>query len=115
MNWYQSRGINPEEKVTIFSDGLTYSDIVRLSNKYQGRHIVPFGWGTMLTNNFAGTVLGNENMRPFSMVVKAVEADGRPCVKLSNNPEKAMGPKQEVERYLRVFGSEGHVASRVLV
>ncbi len=115
MNWYQSRGINPEEKVTIFSDGLTYSDIVRLSNKYQGRHIVPFGWGTMLTNNFAGTVLGNENMRPFSMVVKAVEADGRPCVKLSNNPEKAMGPKQEVERYLRVFGSEGHIASRVLV
>lgn len=115
MNWYISKGIDPKGKVTIFSDGLTYSDIIRLSNTYNGQHIVPFGWGTMLTNNFAGTVLGNEGMRPFSMVVKAVEVDGRPCVKLSNNPEKAMGPKSEVLRYLKVFGSEGHISSSVLV
>jgi nicotinate phosphoribosyltransferase len=30
-------------------------------------------------------------------------ADGRPAVKLSDNPMKAMGPPAEVERYQRVF------------
>jgi nicotinate phosphoribosyltransferase len=33
-----------------------------------------------------------------------VEAEGRPTVKLSDNPEKATGPRAEVERYRRVFG-----------
>jgi nicotinate phosphoribosyltransferase len=38
------------------------------------------------------------------LVCKAVSANGRPTVKLSDNPEKAMGPKDEIERYKRVFG-----------
>ena len=33
-----------------------------------------------------------------------VSADGRPTVKLSDNPNKAMGPAGEIERYKRVFG-----------
>ncbi len=32
------------------------------------------------------------------------ETNGRPTVKLSDNPEKAMGPSEEIERYKRVFG-----------
>jgi nicotinate phosphoribosyltransferase len=62
-----------------------------------------YGWGTLLTNDFSGLVDGDA-LAPFSLVCKAVEADGRPTVKLSDNPEKAMGPKREVERYKRVFG-----------
>jgi len=30
--------------------------------------------------------------------------EGRPAVKLSDNFEKALGPKEEVARYRRVFG-----------
>jgi nicotinate phosphoribosyltransferase len=41
--------------------------------------------------------------------------DGRPAVKLSDNPEKATGSASEVERYLRVFGNAGRVRSAVLV
>jgi nicotinate phosphoribosyltransferase len=41
--------------------------------------------------------------------------DGRPAVKLSDNPEKATGSAPEVERYLRVFGNAGRVRSAVLV
>jgi len=37
-------------------------------------------------------------------VCKAVAANGRPTVKLSDNPEKAMGPEGEIARYKRVFG-----------
>ena len=38
------------------------------------------------------------------LVCKAVSANGRPTVKLSDNPLKAMGPAEEIERYKRVFG-----------
>ena len=40
---------------------------------------------------------------PFSIVCKVISADGRPTVKLSDNPMKAMGPPAEVARYRRVF------------
>ena len=41
---------------------------------------------------------------PFSIVCKVLSADGRPAVKLSDNPSKAVGPAAEIERYRRVFG-----------
>jgi nicotinate phosphoribosyltransferase len=46
----------------------------------------------------------DDALAPFSLVCKAVEADGRPTVKLSDNPNKAMGPAKEIARYKRVFG-----------
>ena len=61
-----------------------------------------FGWGTLLTNDFRGLVPADA-LAPFSLVCKAVSANGRPTVKLSDNPEKAMGPQEEIERYKRVF------------
>ena len=44
---------------------------------------------------------------PISLVCKVTEANGRPAVKLSDNPEKATGEPREIERYIRVFGGEG--------
>ena len=57
----------------------------------------------MLTNDFRGLVPG-DGLAPFSLVCKAVEANGRPTVKLSDNPRKAMGPADQIKRYKRVFG-----------
>ena len=34
------------------------------------------------------------------------EANGRPAIKLSDNPDKATGDPREIARYLRVFGEE---------
>jgi nicotinate phosphoribosyltransferase len=48
-------------------------------------------------------------------VCKVTSVDGRPAVKLSDNPEKATGSPSEVERYLRVFGNAGRVRSPVHV
>jgi len=56
-----------------------------------------------LTNDFRGLV-PNDALKPFSLVCKAVSANGKPTVKLSDNPNKAMGPEDEVARYKRVFG-----------
>ena len=54
-------------------------------------------------------------LAPFSLVCKALSANGRPTVKLSDNPAKAMGPKDEIERYKRVFGVGQQEVQEVLV
>ena len=46
----------------------------------------------------------DDALAPFSLVCKAVSANGQATVKLSDNPEKARGPVEEIERYKRVFG-----------
>ncbi len=103
IDWWKSRGEDPREKLVIFSDGLDVDKIETLHKQFSGRVRVSFGWGTLLTNDFRGLV-DNDALAPFSLVCKAVSANGKATVKLSDNPEKAMGPKGEIERYKRVFG-----------
>jgi nicotinate phosphoribosyltransferase len=103
IRWWKDRGEDPTRKLVIFSDGLDVDKMVELHAKFVGRVRVSFGWGTMLTNDFRGLVPG-DRLAPFSLVCKAVAANGRPTVKLSDNPNKAMGPKDEIARYKRVFG-----------
>ncbi|WP_085895108.1 nicotinate phosphoribosyltransferase [Limimaricola soesokkakensis] len=102
IRWWQARGEDPREKLVIFSDGLDAEKILELHARFSDRVKVSFGWGTMLTNDFKG--LAGDALAPFSLVCKAVAAEGRPTVKLSDNPEKAMGPADEIARYKRVFG-----------
>ena len=102
IKWWKSRGEDPKEKLVIFSDGLDVEKIIELHTQFHGRVRVSFGWGTLLTNDFRGLV-PQEGLNPFSIVCKAVQANGRPTVKLSDNPKKAMGPAEEIERYKRVF------------
>ncbi len=103
IDWWRARGEDPRDKMVIFSDGLDVDRIVELHGKFAGRCRPSFGWGTLLTNDFRGLV-EDDALAPFSLVCKAVSADGKPTVKLSDNPRKAMGPADEVARYKRVFG-----------
>ena len=103
INWWKSRGEDPTKKLVIFSDGLDVDKIVELQSQFAGRCRVSFGWGTMLTNDFKG-LTQNDALAPFSLVCKAIQANGNPTVKLSDNPNKAMGPSKEIARYKRVFG-----------
>ena len=103
IRWWQERGEDPTTKLVIFSDGLDVETIEELHARFTGRVRVSFGWGTNLTNDFRGLAPGDA-LAPFSLVCKAVSANGRPTVKLSDNPRKAMGPEAEIERYKRVFG-----------
>lgn len=114
IRWWAARGEDPAKKLLIFSDGLDVEEIETLQARFGGRVNTSFGWGTLLTNDFAGLVEGDA-LAPFSLVCKAVEADGRPTVKLSDNPEKAMGPRDQVERYKRVFGVGEQVGRAVRV
>jgi nicotinate phosphoribosyltransferase len=114
IRWWQERGEDPREKLVIFSDSLDAEKIVELHQQFAGRVKLSFGWGTLLTNDFRGLVPGDA-LAPFSLVCKAVTANGRPTVKLSDNPNKALGPAEEVERYKRVFGVGEQVAREVVV
>jgi nicotinate phosphoribosyltransferase len=112
--WWESRGQDPREKLVIFSDGLDIDQIEALYLRFHGRVKLGFGWGTLLTNDFRGLAPGDA-LAPFSLVCKAVSANGRPTVKLSDNPAKAVGPPDQVERYKRVFGVGVQKVEPVLV
>ncbi len=75
-----------------------------------------FGWGTNLTNDFEGCAPKPiDQLNAISLVCSGSEANGRPAVKLSDNPNKAIGTPGEIARYLRVFGAEGRVEQAVLI
>ena len=113
IRWWQDRGQDPREKLVIFSDGLDVDRIEELHNRFTGRVKVSFGWGTLLTNDFRG-LAPDDGLAPFSLVCKAAAVNGRPTVKLSDNPNKAMGPVSEIARYRRVFGT-GHQDTQPVV
>jgi len=114
IDWWKSRGEDPAQKRVIFSDGLDVEKVKALHGEFAGKVNVSFGWGTLLTNDFRKLV-PNDALAPFSLVCKAVSANGNPTVKLSDNPKKAMGPTDEITRYKRVFDVGDQVAHDVVV
>jgi len=114
IRWWKERGEDPTTKLLIFSDGLDVDQIESLHRQFSGRVRASFGWGTMLTNDFKG-LAKSDGLAPFSLVCKAISANGRPTVKLSDNPNKALGPADEIARYRRVFGVGAQVAQDVTV
>lgn len=104
IDWWKSKGKDPKDKLIIFSDGLDAFKIKELHSKFSSKVKLAFGWGTLMTNDFRG-LIPNEALDPFSLVCKAVVADGKETVKLSDNPNKALGPKKEIDRYKKIFGN----------
>jgi nicotinate phosphoribosyltransferase len=133
--WLEKLGEDPRQKRLIASDALdveqilglhayfggkimnraTPADFQRASDfhdetKWTAERRIRFsaGWGTMLTNDFRNCdPRGGDGFNPVSLVCKLSEVDGRATVKLSDNYLKAMGTASEVERYRRVFGTDG--------
>jgi nicotinate phosphoribosyltransferase len=96
ISFYERHQVDPRSKLVVFSDGLTVPTMLALDEHFDGRIHTTFGWGTNLTNDVG--------FKPLSIVIKAVEAEGQPLVKLSDNIQKAIGPAGEIARYKRVFG-----------
>jgi nicotinate phosphoribosyltransferase len=114
--WWKERGRDPREKMLIFSDGLDVDMIEEAYLHFDGKVRMAFGWGTNLTNDFEGCAPEpNPMLDPISIVCKVSSANGRPAVKLSDNPAKATGDPREIARYIEVFGEEGRVEHAVRV
>jgi nicotinate phosphoribosyltransferase len=135
IEWLKTRGRDPHDKLVIASDALDLDEIIGLHAYFGGtllggataqefRSAADFedrerwapgrrirfsaGWGTLLTNDFRGCdPRGGSEFDPIGLICKVSEVEGRPAVKLSDNYVKALGPAEEVERYRRVFGTEG--------
>jgi len=99
IRFYENCGIDPREKIIVFSDGLDIESIYRLTEHFSGRIKVTFGWGTNLTNDLGFGAL--------SLVVKVVESCGHGAVKLSDNLAKAIGSPEDIDRFKRIFGYTG--------
>ena len=117
IEWWKSRDRDPREKLVVLSDAMDVDSIEESVRALRGQVNLSFGWGTNLTNDFVGCAPAGVDgqLKAISLVCKVVEADGRPAVKLSDNPNKVMGPADEVERYQRIFGLAGMKAEPVVV
>ncbi len=116
LEWWREKGRDPREKLLIFSDALDVDAIIRTHRHFAGRVRMSFGWGTNLTNDFSGCEPdGGHALDPISLVCKVTDANGRPAVKLADNPQKATGDPAEIERYLQFFGAEARVEREVRV
>lgn len=116
IDWWRQHGRDPERKILIFSDGLDIDTIEQTYRHFVGRVRMAFGWGTNLTNDFRGCApIDLPGLTPISLVAKPSAANGRPAVKLSDNPEKATGDPDEIARYINLFGTAGRVAQPVYV
>src|SRR5271165_3888428 len=133
--WLEHRGRDPRQKLFIASDsldadailalhahfsgtirpGVSPTDFHQASDFLDGRKWIPerrirfsAGWGTLLTNDFrnCNSQRGGD-FAPVSLVCKLNDANGRPAVKLSDNFQKALGPREEIQRYQHVFGLAG--------
>ena len=116
VEWWRQRGQDPREKLLVFSDALDADSIEETYRHFEDKVRMSFGWGTNLTNDFAGCApKPNDGLKAISLVIKASEANGHPAVKLSDNPQKALGDPDEIARYLRVFGQDGRREIKVKV
>ena len=102
IRFYKGKGIKPQRKMIVFSDGLDVQMITRLWNEFSGFVGVGFGWGTNLTND-----LGFDTL---SLVMKLTAANGVPVAKLSDNPAKATGDRVAIDRTMRVFSPKQDAA-----
>ena len=115
--WWARRGRDPREKLIVLSDAMDVDLIERSVRALRGQINVSIGWGTNLTNDFSGCASGGGDgqLKAISLVCKVVDVEGRPAVKLSDNPTKELGTPEEIERYRRVFGTEGMKSRPVYV
>lgn len=101
IQFYEEKGIDPQTKTVVFSDGLDIDQIVMLQEKFADKMNVLFGWGTTLTNDMG--------LQALNIVMKATHARDTSTgleantVKLSDNAGKHTGPEELVETYADTY------------
>ncbi|MDY0417188.1 nicotinate phosphoribosyltransferase [Enterobacter sp. 170198] len=91
---YQKLGIDPLNKVLVFSDNLDLAKAVELYRHFSTRVNLSFGIGTRLTCDIP-------QVKPLNIVIKLVECNGKPVAKLSDSPGKTICHDKAFVRALR--------------
>jgi nicotinate phosphoribosyltransferase len=95
--FYREMGIDPKTKTIIYSDSLTVGKCCLYQRATEKHFKCAFGVGTHLTNDVEGTT-------PANIVIKLVQIDDVPVVKLSDDPGKAIGDPAAVSNARWTFG-----------
>lgn len=90
---YEKLGIDPKNKLIVFSDCLDFKKAFELDTMFKDRINTAFGIGTNLVCDVG--------VKPLQCVMKLVEANGRPVAKLSDSDGKLMCEDENFVKYLR--------------
>lgn len=102
INHYMSLGIDPTSKSIIFSDGLDYEKVEKITRFCKGKIGYSFGIGTDFTND-----VGLPRMNIVLKMTEALPEDSKwtPVIKLSDEPMKHTGDLEEIKmakKYLHI-------------
>lgn len=89
---YNELGINPKDKVLLFSDSLNFDKAQKLYDYFNDKCLTRFGIGTFVTND--------TSVEPLNIVIKLQYVNGRPVAKLSDVLTKAMCQDNDYLTYL---------------
>jgi nicotinate phosphoribosyltransferase len=95
INHYKSIGIDPRRKSIIFSDGLTTEKAIKIWKEFAGLINISFGIGTHFSNDVG--------LDTLNIVMKLLVCNDIPCVKISDEPGKAMGDPDMIEKVKRAY------------
>jgi len=93
---YNKMGIDPRTKTIVFSDGLDVPKAIEIFETFTGKIGLSFGIGTNLSNDLGATAL--------NIVIKLIACNGKPVVKISDEPKKAIGNDDMIRRVKEVYG-----------
>jgi nicotinate phosphoribosyltransferase len=94
-NWikhYEKLGINPKEKMLLFSNSLDFETADKIYRHFKDRINVAFGIGTYLSNDTF--------VKPFNIVMKMTSCNGHPVAKISDDAGKGMCKDSTYVEYL---------------
>lgn len=94
---YKKLGIDATSKTIIFSNALNTETTISIKLYCEGKIRCSFGIGTFFTSDFKKVSVPTEKSKPMNMVIKLIGIDGIPCVKLSDDPGKAIGDPHMIE------------------
>lgn len=97
---YKANGIDPLTKTIIFSDGLDYDKVKRISDYCRGKVGMSFGIGTNFTNDVG---LPAMNIVLKMMEAKPENAEWTGVVKLSDEPKKHTGTPDDIDLAVRLL------------
>ena len=94
---YKKLRIDPTTKTIIFSDGLDVKTAIRIAEYCKGTIRCSFGIGTNFTNDYVKQSDPTVKSKALNMVIKLSTVEGKPVVKLSDSPGKAIGDPNAVK------------------
>ena len=93
IDHYRANRIDPTTRRLIFSDSLDIAKAVAIWHRFRDQAQVSFGIGTHLTNDMG--------VAPINIVIKMIECNGQPVVKLSDSPGKVIATDEAYLAWVR--------------